>query len=105
MSVTILKANKVKQMIENNEFDLIIDLRNKENYLAGHIPDAINIPINEIPDCMDFLNQYKEKSILMYCGIGIQSKSAAKVLALNEFKKLYSLSNGIKEYKYQLVSE
>ncbi|MGL6107577.1 rhodanese-like domain-containing protein [Romboutsia sp.] len=105
MGVVVLKGNKVKQMIDNKEFDLIIDLRNRENYLAGHLPNAINIPLNEIPDNMDYLNQYKVKSIIMYCGIGIQSRSAAKVLALNGFEKIYSLSNGIKEYKYELVSE
>ena len=89
-------------MIDNSQFDLIIDLRTRENYLNGHLPGAINIPINELTDKVDFLNQYKNKDIILYCAVGSQSRSVCKVLALNGFNKLYSLSRGIKDYKYEL---
>ncbi|MGL4912796.1 MAG: rhodanese-like domain-containing protein [Romboutsia sp.] len=102
MQITTLEASKIKYMIDNNQFDLIIDLRNEENYSKGHLPGAINIPINEITDNMAFLEAYKNKSIMLYCGIGSQSKSVCKVLALNGFQQLYSLFRGIKEYKYEL---
>lgn len=102
MNITSLNSNKVKLMIEENQFDLIIDLRTEENYDKGHLQGAINIPINQIPDKMDFLSYYKNKKILLYCGIGSQSKSACKVLALNGFEYLYSLYKGIKDYKYSL---
>lgn len=102
MQITTLEASKIKAMIDNNQFNLIIDLRNEENYSKGHLPGAINIPINEITDNMDFLEPYKNKSIMLYCGIGSQSKSVCKVLALNGFQQLYSLFRGIKEYKYEL---
>ena len=105
MGVVSLKAYKVKEMVDSNKFDLIIDLRTKENYETGHLPKAINIPLNEITDKMEFLEPYKNKKIILYCGIGAQSRSAAKVLALNGFETVYSLSNGIKDYKYQLVTE
>ena len=102
MEIKVLEASKVKYMVDNNQFDLIIDLRNEENYSKGHIPGAINIPINEITDNMDFLEPYKNKSVMLYCGIGSQSKSVCKVLALSGFKQLYSLFRGLKEYKYEL---
>lgn len=102
MNVIILKSIQVKENIENNKFDLIIDLRDKESYSKGHLPKAINIPINEIPDKMEFLNLYKKKSIILYCGVGSKSISAGKVLIINGFEKIYSLSNGIKGYKYEL---
>lgn len=102
MKIMSLEAKKVKNMIDENQFDLIIDLRNEENYLNGHLPGSINILINEIPDNIEFLEGYKNKKILLYCGIGSQSKSACKVLALNGFSDLCSLSRGIKEYPYNL---
>lgn len=105
MAVILLKADKVKYMIDNNEFDLILDLRDKEDYLVGHLPNAVNIPINEIPDNMCYLNEYMNKNILIYCGVGHHSKIAGKILTLNGFKKIYDLSNGIEEYKYDLVQE
>ncbi len=102
MKITTLQAKQVKKMIDNYEFDLIIDLRTEDNYLKGHIPGAINIPINEITDKVEFLNEYKDKHVILYCGIGSQSKSACKVLALNGFDKLYNLANGMKTYTYDL---
>lgn len=105
MTVISLKANKLKEMIDNNKIDLIIDVRSNENYLKGHIPNSINIPINEIPDKLKLLEGYKEKHIVLYCGIGSQSISAGKVLLLNGYKNIYSLSNGIKNYKFELEVE
>ncbi|WP_195937747.1 rhodanese-like domain-containing protein [Romboutsia sp. 1001713B170131_170501_G6] len=102
MSIYILDSERIKSMIDNNEFDLIIDIRNEEYYLNGHLPKAINIPMNEINDKIDFLADYKDKKILLYCGIGSQSKAACKVLSINGFNKLYSLFGGIKDYKYEL---
>lgn len=102
MDLIMLKAIQVKEMIEKNQFDLIIDLRDNENYHKGHLPGAINIPINEIPDKLNFLDLYKKKSIILYCGIGSKSVSVGKVLIINGFEKIYSLSNGIKGYKYEL---
>ncbi|RDY23995.1 rhodanese-like domain-containing protein [Romboutsia maritimum] len=102
MTVIKIKSSKLKEMIENKKIDLIIDLRSVENYSKEHIPGAINIPINEIPDKLEFLEKYKDKNIVLYCGIGSQSLSAGKVLLLNGFKNIYSLSNGIKDYKFEL---
>lgn len=102
MTVISIKVKKVKEMIDNNQIDLIIDLRTNENYRKYHLPGAINIPINEIPDNLEYLSGYKDKYILLYCGIGSQSISAGKVLILNGFNKIYSLYNGIKEYKFDL---
>lgn len=102
MTVIKIKSSKLKEMIENKKIDLIIDLRSVENYSKEHIPGAINIPINQIPDKLEFLEKYKDKNIVLYCGIGSQSLSAGKVLLLNGFKNIYSLSNGIKDYKFEL---
>ncbi len=100
MGLVSISAKKVKEMIDNDEFDLIIDLRNKENYEKSHLTNSINIPINEITDMLNYLEKYKERSILLYCGIGHQSKTVGKVLVLNGFSKIYTLSNGINDYKY-----
>lgn len=102
MGITILDSKQVKEMIDKNEFELVIDIRNNENYLNGHLQSAINIPMNEITDNLAFLEKYKNKKILLYCGIGSQSKTTCKVLSLNGFEKLYSLHKGIKSYKYSL---
>lgn len=104
LNISTIDSKKVNEMIEKNQFGLVIDLREKEHYEKGHLKNAINIPINCITDNMDFLEKYKDNKILLYCGIGSQSKSVAKVLAINGYEEIYSLANGIKNYKYELVT-
>ena len=99
MSIVSINSKKAKLMIEKDEFDLIIDLRTKELYENYNIKGSINIPFNEIGDKMNFLKEYKNKKILLYCEVGKTSKSASKVLAINGFSKIYNLSQGLKGYK------
>ena len=57
----------------------IIDIRNKNDYLLGHIPNAISIPYNDI-----FLNpsKYLNKNDLyyIYCRTGVTSKKLVNYL-------------------------
>lgn len=102
MNIITLSYKEVKTMIDNDEFDLIIDLRNEDKYNEYHIKNSINIEMNYITDKMEFLNDYKNKKILLYCSIGSKSKSLAKVLVVNGFENLYTLFGGIKEYKLRI---
>ena len=41
-----------------NEQVFLIDVRETEEYLDGHVPGAIHIPLNEVPNRVDeFRNQ------------------------------------------------
>lgn len=102
MKVNILNSKKISQMVKNKEFKLIIDLRQEDFYLAGHLPDAINIPTNEINDNLEYIRNTTNEDILLYCANGNQSITVGKILLLDGFNNVYSLANGIKDYKYEL---
>ena len=68
-------------MMEEEADYIILDVRTKEEYASGHIPNAINIPnevigSEEIPELPD-----KDQLILVYCRSGNRSKQASKKLA------------------------
>ncbi len=94
MPVKIINRRQTKQMLDNNKFALIIDLRDYDEYVQNHLPGAINIPINEILDRINEIRQYQRGNVLLYCEHGIKSISAGKVLILNGFKNVYSLDKG-----------
>ncbi len=99
MSIISISGQKAKKMIDNNEFDLIIDVRDEEAYEEQRIAGAINIPMNEINDKIEFLEKYNSRKILIYCYEGYKSTAAAKILAIYGFKKIYTLNKGIDGYK------
>jgi len=70
----------------------IIDVRTFEEYKSGHIPGAINIPIDELPTK---LNELRNKRILVYCKSGVRSQTAARILIVNGIQDVWCLVGGL----------
>lgn len=102
MAVNTISANQVQQMLARNQFSLIIDLRDYYDYTRGHLPNAINIPTNQILDRINEIQPYRNGNILLYCQYGVQSVSVGKVLMINGFRRIYSLNGGLDYYNYPL---
>ncbi|WP_338471711.1 rhodanese-like domain-containing protein [Niallia sp. XMNu-256] len=81
---------------------LIIDVRSPEEYKAGHIPNAINMNVDELEGRLDELGNYKDTPIIAYCNSGKKSGDAAEILANNGFTNVTN-AQGVKEFKYDLV--
>ena len=60
---------------------IILDVRTAEEYAAGHIPGAINIPNESIGTSAPPALPDKDQLILVYCRSGRRSKLAAETLA------------------------
>jgi rhodanese-related sulfurtransferase len=64
---------------------LIIDVRSKQEFDAGHYSTAINIPHDQIGNQISKLEPYKQKTILLYCHSGNRAAAAENVLRKNGF--------------------
>ena len=75
----ISMSDAVDRMKKESDY-IILDVRTSEEFVSGHIPNAINIPtetigageISALPD--------KEQLIMVYCRSGRRSKEAAEKL-------------------------
>lgn len=80
----------------------ILDVRAQGEFLQSRIPGAIHIDIldNNAVDAIAKL----EKNIpyLVYCSVGVRSRSAVKIMNALGFVALYHLSNGLPQYLGQL---
>ena len=45
------------------------------------------------------------KDIIVYCGIGAQSKVACEILANAGFKDVYNLTDGLKAWDHALITD
>ena len=78
-----------------NQGALVIDLRSKDLYDAGHIVDARNVPVGEIESQADSLKKWRDKSVITYCDSGAAGASAARTLMKLGFTKVFNLQGGL----------
>jgi len=90
-SVSTLEATR----LINQKDAVVIDVRAPGEYAQGHILNARNIPLGELDARLKEIERYKEKPLILSCGRGDQSASAASALRKHGFTQVVNLSGGI----------
>jgi phage shock protein E len=67
----------------------IVDVRTPGEFLDGHYPGAVNIPLNELPQRLDEFKQMKTP-IVAYCRSGARSGMAVSLLKQNGLNEVYN---------------
>jgi phage shock protein E len=70
---------------------VVLDVRTPEEFAAGHLPGAINIPHTEMAARVAELEGSRDSDIVVYCRTGARSATALGVLGKSGFKRLYHL--------------
>ncbi len=78
-----------------NQGALVLDLRGRESYDAGHIGDARNVPAADLPNQLESLKKWREKSVITYCDSGRDGAIAARTLQKQGFTKVFNLDGGL----------
>jgi rhodanese-related sulfurtransferase len=78
-----------------NQGALVIDLRSKELFDAGHIVDARNVPVAEIESQADSLKKWRDKNVITYCDSGSDAAGAVRTLMKLGFTKVFNLQGGL----------
>ena len=79
-----------------------IDVRTNSEFLSGHIQNSIHIPLQELANRLNEIEQIKQKNIIVYCRSGARSSNATDILLKNNFK-VQNLSGGILSWDGKLV--
>lgn len=68
---------------------LLIDVRTPEEFAAGHIEGAINIPVESIAMRLDEIPE--DEKVVLYCRSGNRSNQAAAILDDAGYPQIYDL--------------
>ncbi|MCF8319004.1 MAG: rhodanese-like domain-containing protein [Sphingobacteriaceae bacterium] len=68
----------LEQLIKENQ-GTVVDVRSPEEFMGGHVSNSINIPLQEIPDRLEELQQLQQPLILC-CASGNRSGIATQFL-------------------------
>ena len=72
--------------------DLLIDVRLRKEFEAGTIPNAINIPVDELRDRMNEIP--KDRNTYIFCQIGLRGYIAQRILVQNGYENIKNVSGG-----------
>lgn len=91
----------VKERLDKGEKLIIVDVRTKEEYAGGHIPNSLLIPYDEIEAKAANLLPDKNAAIIVYCRSGRRSEIAAKSLVKLGYTSVADMG-AISDWKYGL---
>ena len=96
-----ITAEEAKQIMDNEEGYIILDVRTQEEYNQGHIPGAIVISHEEIAEKAEEVLTDKNQLILVYCRSGRRSKIAAEALVELGYTNIKEFG-GIIDWPYEV---
>ena len=84
----------------NREDAVVLDIREDNEFHAGHIVNAIHIPLGFLKDRKAELEKYKSRPIIAACRSGSRSGSACSMLKKEGFENIYNLKGGMMAWQH-----
>jgi rhodanese-related sulfurtransferase len=87
-------ALQVTQLLNRGKATLV-DVRGSDEFAAGHLRDAKNIPLADLASRIGELEKSKNRTVVLICESGARSDKAARQLAAAGFGDVVSLEGGL----------
>jgi rhodanese-related sulfurtransferase len=104
-----ISARSVREGLDSGEVDLVIDVREPNEWNAGHIPGAMNVPRGmlelradpESPAADPALSANRDARVIVYClkAPGARSLLAAQTLATMGYSNVAAMRGGFEEWR------
>ena len=107
---TPVKANEkissaeLKQRLGRRHDDIfVLDVRAAKDYSSpsGHIPGAINVPLDELPQRLSELEAYRDRPLAVVCRTNKMSGKAVQLLRETGFKQALLVADGMVGWQSQ----
>ena len=98
--VTVITPQQLREMYENDEDFVLLDVLAEKYFRKQHIPGALNIQVADIKEVVPKIVR-KDRTIVVYCydiDCGA-SPQAAKILEQLGYENILDLEEGIVAYK------
>lgn len=102
MTYTQISQEEAKTMMDAHSDAIILDVREREEYDAGHIKGAVLLPVDTITEeaAAEVISE-KDDLVLVYCRSGNRSKRAASALVSLGYNNIYEFG-GIITWPYEV---
>ena len=98
MNAGALTPNGAVQLI-NREKAVVIDVCGADEYAAGHVAGAKNVPLDELEARLSSVVKNKALPVVLVCASGMRSRRAVSVAKKLGYEQAQSLAGGLKAWK------
>ncbi len=92
-------ASTLRQWLAEKRTLVVLDVREAEDYLAGTVPQAMNLSRGLLELEIDEMVPDQDSVIVTVCGGGSRSALAAQTLQKMGYAQVYSLSGGYRGWQ------
>ena len=97
-----IPVDECKMMLDEGRAQCI-DIRDKQSYLAGHIPTSTHVDNNNVDAFTASAD--KTRALLVCCYHGNSSQNAAEFFSQQGFEDVYSIDGGISAWAQSFACE
>lgn len=97
-NVQNISGSEATKLIRDTKDLVVIDVRTKGEYQAGHINKSKLMPVSEITSRISELEKFRGKPMLVHCASGGRSPKAVNILLKNKFGPIYHMNRGLSDF-------
>ena len=94
---TSISPSELHAQQQKGTAPLIIDVRTAEEYSAGHVPGAVNIPHTDLAKRLD--EAKSQNGVALYCLIGPRARLGEETLREAGVTKIFHLEGGFAAWR------
>jgi len=94
-----IDAAYASALLDNGAGPALIDVRERDEWVEGHIPGAIHIPRGHLESRIEAAVPDRSRPVVVYCSGGSRSAFAAKTLEDLGYEDVTSLAGGFTDWK------
>lgn len=94
--IKFISKEQLFELMENRENFILVEVLAKESYDAGHVPMAINIPVDKLEELAPTMLPDKQQRIVVYCSdfLCTASTGAARFLQSLGYVNVFDYKGG-----------
>ena len=93
-----ITVEELKSRLDKNDKFVFLDVREEWEYEDDNL-EAKNIPLGDLPNRLEELDEFKDQEIIVHCRSGARSGNAKKFLESKGYTKVRNVLGGILAYR------
>ncbi len=93
-----ITVEELKSRLDKNDKFVFLDVREEWEYEDDNL-EAKNIPLGDLPNRLEEMDEFKDQEIIVHCRSGARSGNAKKFLESKGYTKVRNVLGGILAFR------